>query len=194
MDGQQDFRLQMKRAAIIRLCAVRHGETEENIARILQGHLPGRLSPLGREQARSLSRRLCREDFDAIVSSDLQRVVDTVRLMFDGEPAIPWECSSLFREIDWGSLTGTRIADADLRHLPPDVETRFQLYQRAGRALDYLRSRYGGTTLLLVSHGLFLRSLLAHALHCPYESLHTVPHLDNCEARWVEVQSTVIED
>lgn len=169
------------------LCVVRHGETEENISRILQGHLPGRLTPLGREQALRLRDRLQTNAFEAVVSSDLQRATDTVRLLFNGEPQMPWETSPLFREIDWGSLTGTRIADADLQHLPPDVETRLQLFNRAGRALAYLREHYAGTTLLLVSHGLFLRSLLAHAQHLPISALHRVPHLANCEARWMEV-------
>lgn len=169
------------------LCVVRHGETEENISRMLQGHLPGRLTPSGREQALRLREQLHTDAFDAIVSSDLRRATDTVRLLFDGEPQIPWEQSVLFREIDWGSLTGTYIADADMKHLPPDVETRQQLFERAGRALAYLREHYAGITLLLVSHGLFLRSLLAHTLQLPITALHRVPHLANCEARWVEV-------
>lgn len=171
----------------LRLCVLRHGETEENTARILQGHLPGRLTAAGREQARQAGEALPLADFDAVVSSDLQRVTDTVRLVFGGTPPIPWECSATFREIDWGSMTGTPISDVDFKHLPPDVETREGLFDRAGRALAHLRRHYAGQCVLVVSHGLFLRSLLAQAQCLPIQQLRQVPHLGNCEHRWQEL-------
>ena len=86
----------------LRLCILRHGETEENIARILQGHLPGRLTAAGRQQA-----------MDA-ASSDRQRVTDTVRLLFNGTPPCPWERLETFREIDWGSMTGMHIPEVNM--------------------------------------------------------------------------------
>ena len=39
---------------MMRIILVRHGETDENAAGIIQGHLPGTLSVRGREQARLL--------------------------------------------------------------------------------------------------------------------------------------------
>lgn len=54
----------------MRLCLVRHGETEENLARLLQGHLPGTLSDNGKRQAMNLKQNLNLEDMDVIVSSD----------------------------------------------------------------------------------------------------------------------------
>ena len=83
----------------------RHGQTEENLSRIFQGHLPGHLTEEGRRQAVALGESLKDIALDAIVSSDLQRVVDTVRLAV-GDRGLPWEKNALFREIDWGSWTG----------------------------------------------------------------------------------------
>lgn len=54
----------------MRLCLVRHGETEENLARLLQGHLPGTLSDNRKRQAMNLKQNLNLEDMDVIVSSD----------------------------------------------------------------------------------------------------------------------------
>ena len=170
-----------------RLCILRHGETEENIARILQGHLPGRLTAAGRQQAMDAAKELPLADFDAVVSSDLQRVTDTVRLLFNGTPPCPWERLETFREIDWGSMTGMHIPEVNMRHLADDVETREQLYCRAGKALDYLRRHYAGQTVLVVSHGLFLRSLQAQAEGIPLCALRQMPRLGNCEHRWLEV-------
>ena len=42
----------------MRLIITRHGETEENIKGIHQGHMPGILSKLGIEQAKKLALRL----------------------------------------------------------------------------------------------------------------------------------------
>ena len=91
----------------------RHGQTEENLARIFQGHLPGRLTAEGKEQARILGVRLQNIAIDMVVSSDLQRCKDTVQLAV-GERQLPWVTTPLLREIDWGSWTGLYIKDVDL--------------------------------------------------------------------------------
>ena len=65
----------------MRLILTRHGQTEENVKRILQGHMPGKLTPLGIEQAKKLASRLKDENIDAIYSSDLARTTDTTKEM-----------------------------------------------------------------------------------------------------------------
>ena len=119
----------------------RHGQTEENLSRIFQGHLPGHLTEEGRRQAVALGESLKGIALDAIVSSDLQRVVDTVRLAV-GDRGLPWEKNALFREIDWGSWTGLPIDSVDRSRLPADAETPEMLYARAGRCIEYLRAHY----------------------------------------------------
>ena len=48
----------------MKLILVRHGETEANVARIMQGCSPGVLSKLGKEQAKKLADRLKNEKID----------------------------------------------------------------------------------------------------------------------------------
>lgn len=172
----------------MRLCLVRHGETEENLARLLQGHLPGTLSDNGKRQAMNLKQNLNLEDMDVIVSSDLKRVTDTVEILLGGRTDIPWQKIPLLREIDWGSMTGMKIADVDFKHLAKDVETREMLYERAAHARDYLLEHFVEKRVLVVSHGLFLRSLIAVLGNVPLEKLHTIPRMQNCECRWLDVQ------
>lgn len=169
----------------MKVCLVRHGETEENLARILQGHLPGTLSDNGRHQALELREQLQLDDFDLIVSSDLKRVTDTVDILLNGRENIPWQTTPLLREIDWGSMTGMKIADVNFKHLAEDVETREMLFERAIRARDYLLTHFVDKQLLVVSHGLFLRSLIAAFEEIPFDRLHTIPHMQNCECRWL---------
>lgn len=177
----------MKKGNTLRICFVRHGETKENLARILQGHLPGTLTENGTKQAVLLQKQLDMSTFDAIVSSDLKRVTDTVEILLDGGTKI-WEKSVLFREIDWGSMTGMEIEKADFKQLAADVETREMLYKRAKKAADHLWENYAGKNILVVSHGLFLRSLIANLTDVPLPNLHTIKHLKNGETRWLEIK------
>lgn len=169
------------------ICLVRHGETEENVARLLQGHLPGTLTTNGRLQAEGLRKKLNLSDFDIIVSSDLKRVTDTVELLLNGRTDIPWHRTEMLREIDWGSMTGMKIADVNFKQMAADVETREMLYERAGRVVEWLKENYTDKTLLIVSHGLFLRSLTACLTSVPIDMLYTIERLDNCAVRWIKV-------
>ena len=179
----------MNKELTMSICLVRHGETEENLARILQGHLPGTLTETGKEQALSLREKLDMTKFDVIVSSDLKRVTDTVEILLNGKE-ISWEKSASLREIDWGSMTGMKIEEVNFKQLAKDVETREMLYERAKRVAENLQKRHMGKTILLVSHGLFLRSLIANLTNVPLSELHTIKHMQNCEARWFELKLT----
>ena len=65
----------------IDLLLTRHGETIENQRYVLQGQLPGTLSPLGKEQAVVLAEQLKQEPLDVIVCSDLARSYDTAKVV-----------------------------------------------------------------------------------------------------------------
>ena len=72
---------------MITVYLARHGQTEENLSRIFQGHLPGTLTEEGKQQAVELGQTLREIPLDAVVSSDLQRVVDTESHARSGRPA-----------------------------------------------------------------------------------------------------------
>ena len=85
----------------IDLLLTRHGETIENQRYVLQGQLPGTLSPLGKEQAVVLAEQLKQEPLDVIVCSDLARSYDTAKVVagYHGKQPQP---TPLLREMDWG--------------------------------------------------------------------------------------------
>lgn len=67
-----------------RLILIRHGQSVWNEARRWQGHSDAPLSALGREQAREAARSLAGERFAGLYASDLQRALETARII--GEP------------------------------------------------------------------------------------------------------------
>ncbi|WP_300724546.1 histidine phosphatase family protein [uncultured Bacteroides sp.] len=165
---------------MIDLYIVRHGQTEENVARIFQGQLPGHLTEEGKRQAVELGKELADVNIDAILSSDLQRVVDTVELAMKGRN-LPWVKTPMLREIDWGSWTGLPLDSVDRTQIPADAETKEMLYARAGKCVEYIREHYQGKRLLVVAHGLINRSLRAQIAHVPVDELVSIPHMKNCE-------------
>lgn len=162
------------------LYLVRHGQTEENAANILQGHLPGHLNEEGREQAARLRDRLKDIQFDALYCSDLKRCRDTARIL-NGPHGLPPVFTPLLRERDWGPFTGMDILKA--RTLIDDrAETVDALFRRARTILEEIGSRHDGGQVLVVSHGLFCRVLQAA---CLGKTLREIPRMDNAEVRRV---------
>ena len=96
----------------IHLLLTRHGETLENQRHILQGQLPGTLSPLGISQAESLAERVSGEALDAVVCSDLARSYDTACIAARPHGLEP-QATPLLREMDWGVYTGETLEDVD---------------------------------------------------------------------------------
>ena len=171
---------------MITLYLARHGQTVENLIRIFLGHLPGTLTEEGKKQAMDLGESLRDIALDAVVSSDLQRVVDTVQLAV-GSRQLPWQQTTLLREIDWGPWTGLSVGSVDLSNPPAGVETRQMMYDRAGAFLDYLWQHYDGKRVLVVAHGQINRCLEARITGIPLEELRTVPLMKNAELHRYEL-------
>lgn len=160
----------------------RHGQTEENLMRIFQGHLPGTLTADGIEQARNLGKELEGIQIDCILSSDLKRVVDTVNYAI-ADRNLPWEKTKLLREIDWGKWTGLKIDSVDKQNPPEDAETKEMLYERGKRIVEYIKEKYSGKNVLVVAHGLINRSIQAHILGVDINELYNIQHMNNAEVR-----------
>ena len=63
-----------------RLYLVRHGETVDNVNKIMQGQTQGRLTTKGEAQAREVMEKMRTEHIDAFVSSDLKRSIDNMAI------------------------------------------------------------------------------------------------------------------
>lgn len=160
------------------LYLVRHGQTEENAAHILQGHMPGHLSHEGIAQAQALRNELKNIRFDALLCSDLKRCMDTAMIL--NEPhGLPLESTPLLRERDWGPFTGMDILKARTKidHRAEPVESMFR---RAETFLLDIVSRYKDKRVLAVSHGLFCRVIQAA---CSGKTIRDIPRMDNAEVR-----------
>lgn len=142
----------------VRLYLARHGETPDNVSHIMQGQTQGMLNSRGREQAMALAERLLGEGIGAIVASDLRRAVETAEIVA-GVLGLTIETTPLLRERDWGGFTGMYIPDLKDAAWPDDIETTEEIKRRAGEFLRFVASRYGGTTVLAVGHGIINKAI-----------------------------------
>ncbi|MCR4851967.1 MAG: histidine phosphatase family protein [Prevotella sp.] len=167
-----------------KLYLVRHGETFDNVNKIMQGQTQGELTETGREQALQLAKRLRNWHVDAFVSSDLRRSIDTCRLL--AEPhGMDVVQTPLLRERDWGSFTGLYIPDIPLNDpWPTDIESLEELKARASRFLDFVRQNYQGKTVVAVGHGIINKAIQAVYFG---KQMRDVPKMTNAEVRYLEL-------
>lgn len=149
---------------------VRHGQSEWNLSRRLQGqvaHVP--LTPLGLEQARAAAQTLAGRNIAAVHSSDLLRARQTAEVI-GAALGLPVHLDDGLREQAYGDLEGRPSADvlADAPYDFADPEARAaggesirDVHGRMGRCLDGYLRRYAGRECVLVSHGDAIRVGLA---------------------------------
>ena len=179
----------------MKLIITRHGETLGNKEGILQGHLQGTLSELGKEQARKVAERLKEEKIDYIYSSDLARASDTAKEIAKFHPNIPIEFIKELRESCFGSFEGKKISDIcnkrkDLSKVfskDENVENGKQLYERAKEFLDKLIRKHHKDIVLLVSHDCINKALICVITNIPKEKIFDIKDLHNTSINIYEI-------
>jgi probable phosphoglycerate mutase len=161
------------------LYLVRHGETEDNVNKIMQGQTQGRLTENGREQARVLSFQMQDEKIDAFLSSDLRRSFETCEIIARPH-GLPVVSTPLLRERDWGSFTGRYIPDLQDVPWTDDIETMGEMRERASRFLQFVRREYPDKKVLAVGHGIINKVIQSVFFRKP---VHEVERMMNCEVR-----------
>jgi probable phosphoglycerate mutase len=163
-----------------RIIAVRHGETEWNKKRLLQGHRDSLLTGLGVKQAEAAGKGLCNIRIDSFYSSDLGRAAQTAEII-SSIIGIGFSTDKRLRERALGMFEGFSRDDVKSRY-PDDAElyeSRKNDYRiPGGESIDDLSARTVSyaeeiassntkKTVLFVTHGGVLECFLAKTLRIP---------------------------
>ena len=146
----------------------RHGETDWNAQRRVQGHSDTPLNETGRAQAVALATTLEGTELDAIYSSDLARARETARVVAD-RLGLPVRQLPELRERNFGSWEG--LTDTEILERFPDAksgtwgdgETKEEMTKRVLRALRRIADAHPSGRVLVVTHGGPVRSLLVES-------------------------------
>lgn len=162
-----------------KLYLVRHGETVANKAHILQGQTDGELNDTGRRQAGEVRKKLNGAEIDVYVASDLQRAVETCKIIA-GMEHDNLVTTPLLRERDWGSFTGKYIPDLEGQTWPDDIESLEELKSRAQNFLTWLKVTYPDKAVLAVGHGIINKAIQSVYFRKP---MNEIQKMDNADMR-----------
>ncbi len=168
-----------------KICLVRHGLTDYNAQRKLQGSTDIPLNAEGESQAEYAREKLKEYDFDAIISSPLVRAVRTAEIINEYH-GLEIETMDELKEQSFGPLEGNHIDDIQEKYpdgIFPGAESFESLSNRVGKAIREIEYRFPDKHILLTAHSRTIKSILA--LYS--DEIHMFKtKLDNCSLSHIE--------
>jgi broad specificity phosphatase PhoE len=180
-----------------RLVLWRHGETDWNADRRMQGQLDAELSEVGIEQARRAAVHIAQLAPQVLVTSDLSRAASTAAVLAQ-RTGLPVRIDKRLRETHLGQWQGLTHEDVDARWpggratwrgnaewAPPGGETRVEVAGRARHVVAELDADEQAEVAVLCAHGGLIASLVCSLLELPVDRWPAVGGIGNCN--WVEL-------
>lgn len=184
------------------LYLVRHGETEYNRRGVVQGGgIDSTLNETGFSQAEALAGRLAEVSVDTVYASTMRRAKQTADVLAGPHEPVSTTYLRDLKEMDWGVFEGEppsderdkamgavkdRWRDGQYDHVIEGGESIRDVEARARRAMDRIVAQEAGNTVLVVTHGRYLRVLLAsHLSDYGLGDMHRLDHANTCVNRVV---------
>ncbi|MEO6309939.1 MAG: histidine phosphatase family protein [Leifsonia sp.] len=155
-----------KNNSMTRLSIVRHGQTDWNLHKRIQGSTDIPLNRTGRAEAAEAGVRLRERTWDAIVASPLARAEETARIIA-GELGLsaPLTIPDI-TERHHGEIEGLTFSERQSRFpdgvAVPGLESRQDVLDRVLPALRRIAEQHQGKSVLVISHGGVIGTLLRH--------------------------------
>jgi len=188
------------------VCIARHGETDWNVAGILQGWLDVRINDQGRRQAYELVAALGQASFSLVCSSPLARSLETAEIIARSLRLPPPVCVEGLKERNFGVIQG--VPKAELAELNPVLlqqimrrnpaadfeqgETMDEFADRIITALLFIGRHYPGQRLLVITHGWVMDVITRHVAGLPRSAILNMKR-KNGETLWLEVTGYAIK-
>jgi uncharacterized phosphatase len=154
---------------------VRHGQTDWNAQRRLQGSTDIPLNDVGRGQARDAVAFLSDHKWDAIVSSPLSRAAETANLIAAGLGLNVERYVPELTERSFGPAEGLQAGpELDALRIPGGfrgAESEDEAARRGLNSLEALAEEFRGRRVLVVAHGTLLRVSLSRAIGRTLQSI-----------------------
>lgn len=174
----------------MKLYLTRHGQTEWNVQKRMQGQNNSPLTELGKWQAMQLGNYLQNVQFNCIYSSSSLRALHTAELVCGERNILVSACDDL-REISLGEWEGMTFSDAEKqypeqfynfwhkseKYYRPDSESFDELRRRTSGAIERIAQQHSDETVLIVTHGMVLRTLYTYFQKQSISEIANSPHI-----------------
>lgn len=138
----------------------RHGETEWNVLKKVQGKANIKLNERGIEQATNTKILLKNEKIDLVLCSPLDRAIQTARII-NSDRNLPITFDERLSERDFGEFEGMQSKDFDFEAFwsykqniqYQKAENVRSFFKRVYAFLDDIQVKYKNQRILLVAHG-----------------------------------------
>lgn len=191
---------------MLNIYVIRHGETEWNTEKRMQGRLDSDLTERGINDARLLGERLRDIDFQRIISSPSNRTMKTAQLV-KGDRPILIQADERLMEIDLGDWQGK--IDADIEKSYPEQfhafwnepaayesvggESFLDVKKRLSEFLLDLKSTTPSGNVLVVTHGVVIKALYLLCRNTPVAELWDSPFIHGTSLTIVRIQNEKME-
>ena len=144
-----------------RICFIRHGETDWNLAKRIQGSTDIPLNETGRNQAEQCAAYLNAADYDVLIHSPLKRAKETAEII-NAKLQLPMVEMTDFQERSFGDGEGKTYAERE-KHPDgfPNQEERADFNKRVITAVEHVQQNYPDKRVLLVAHGAVINAILS---------------------------------
>ena len=187
-----------------RIYLTRHGETEWNVEKRMQGQKNSPLTALGVEQAKALGAHLPGVELSAIYSSSSPRALQTAELI-RGKRTLDIIPEDDLREINLGSWEGMFYYEIENlypeqscnfwkhpeKYIPLDGETYEALRKRVSNKIEEIAKKHQGKTILIVAHGMALKTLYTYFRYQSIRDITYSPHTKSACLCMVEKENGI---
>jgi probable phosphoglycerate mutase len=187
---------------MLQVYLVRHGETEWNAARRIQGQSDSPLTANGEHQARLVAQRVSKQGITHVITSDLGRTRRTAQIIAEAcgcevinDPRLRELHMGVLEERLIDSLTPQeeqwrkQMVDGTADGRIPQGESMRELGERMRAALESCLMLPEGSKPLIVSHGIALGCLISTVLGLPAYAERRL-RLRNCSLSRVDYQQS----
>ena len=167
------------------LALIRHGQTDWNLAGVMQGRTDIPLNDTGRAQAHAAASAVVAAPWDAVVSSPLQRARETAQII---ATTLGLPLGGTYDELveqDFGEAEGTPVSELGVRWPDRDFagkEPDEDVGPRGLRGVERIAGDHDGARVLVVAHGTLIRYTLAEISG---HDATLFPRLDNASSSHV---------
>lgn len=180
----------------MKIIITRHGQTNHNIANVIQGHEEGDINDVGYNQIENLAKKLKKYNINKIISSDVKRCRVTSEII-SSFLSLNIEYEPLIREKNNGDLIGKKGSEVnwDIIHgsfiskRPHNGENLLMVRSRAREFIKKIENDFynENNRILIVSHSGYLKILLGYILGMKIRDSILRLQIDNCSISEIEI-------